>query len=296
VDEAIVEKRLRLTLVDAVVLGVLAAVSFWVVHKIRVDLRYNWHWEIIPQYLFRFDTGKGRWVPNLLMQGFLTTIKLSIWSTLLATIIGVVMALFRVSKRLFRRMVGRTYVELIRNMPPLVLVFIVYYFVSDQILNAFGVNTLLQSLRPGAQEFLAGCCAPISQLPVFVSAVAMLALYEGAYITEIVRAGITSIERGQWEASSALGFTKWQQMRHIIFPQATIRILPPLAGQLISTIKDSAIVSVISIQDLTFQGMEIMSSTYRTFEIWITITAMYFILTFTCSLAVRRLETAMQRK
>ncbi|HOS98603.1 MAG TPA: amino acid ABC transporter permease, partial [Deltaproteobacteria bacterium] len=81
-----------------------------------------------------------------------------------------------------------------------------------------------------------------------------------------------------------------------IFPQATARILPPLAGQVISTIKDSAIVSVISIQELTFQGLEIMSSTYRTFEIWITITAMYFMLTFACSLAVRRLEIAMQRR
>ena len=290
------ERRLRVTALDALVLCALAAFSLWVFHRIRVDLHYNWHFEAIPQYLFRFDEQRHAWVPNFLIKGFLTTIRLSIWSTMLATLIGVVMALFRVSRSLFRRMVGRTYVELIRNMPPLVLVFIVYYFVSDQILNAFGVNTLLQSLRPGAQEFLAGCCAPVSQLPVFVSAVAMLALYEGAYITEIVRAGIASIERGQWEASSALGFTKWQQMRHIIFPQATIRILPPLAGQVISTIKDSAIVSVISIQDLTFQGMEIMSSTYRTFEIWITITAMYFILTFTCSLAVRRLETAMQRK
>jgi len=124
----------------------------------------------------------------------------------------------------------------------------------------------------------------------------MLALYEGAYITEIIRAGIQSIERGQWEASSALGFTSWQRMRHVIFPQATIRILPPLAGQVISTIKDSAIVSVISIQELTFQGMELMSATYLTFEVWITITLMYFLVTFTCSLAVRRLELTLQRR
>ena len=145
------------------------------------------------------------------------------------------------------------------------------------------------------QAFISACCAPASQLPVFLSAVAMLALYEGAYITEIIRAGIQSIEKGQWEASSALGFSRLQQMRYVIFPQATVRILPPLAGQLISTIKDSAIVSVISIPELTFQGMELMSATYRTFEVWITITLMYFLLTFTCSLAVQRLERAMHR-
>lgn len=279
-----------------VILGVLAAVAFWIAHRVRVDLRYNWDWEVIPQYLFRFDQDRGAWVPNLLAQGFLTTLRLSLWATLLATLMGTVMALFRISRSLFRRMVGRTYVELIRNMPPLVLVFIVYYFISDQFLRAVGIEGLLRSLGPGAREFLAHCCAPVPKLPVFAAAVVMLALYEGAYITEIVRAGIQSIEKGQWEASSAIGLTRWQQMRLVIFPQATARILPPLAGQVISTIKDSAIVSVISIQELTFQGLEIMSSTYRTFEIWITITAMYFMLTFACSLAVRRLEIAMQRR
>ncbi len=290
------EKRLRFTIVDAIVLCILASIALWVFHRISVDLRYNWRWETIPQYFFRYDAQSRAWVPNLLVQGFLTTIKLSVWSTLLATILGVAMALFRAGRGRLRRMIGRTYVELVRNMPPLVLVFIVYYFISERILDALGITRLLGSLGPGSREFLAHCCAPAPQLSVFFSAVIMLALYEGAYITEIVRAGIQSIEKGQWEASSAMGLTRWQQMRHVILPQATVRILPPMAGQVISTIKDSAIVSVISIQELTFQGLEIMSATYRTFEIWITITAMYFILTFACSLAVRRLEYAMQRR
>jgi polar amino acid transport system permease protein len=85
-------------------------------------------------------------------------------------------------------------------------------------------------------------------------------------------------------------------MRRVIFPQAMPRILPPLAGQFISTIKDSAIVSVISVQELTFQGMELMASTYRTFEVWITITGLYFLLTMSCSLAVGRLELRLRRK
>ena len=145
-DDAHMEKRLKVTVLDAIVLCALAAFSLWVFHRIRVDLHYNWHWEAIPQYLFRFDEQRHAWVPNFLIKGFLTTIKLSIWSTLLATLLGVIMALFRVSKSLLRRMIGRTYVELIRNMPPLVLVFIVYYFISDQILNAMGINNLLGSL------------------------------------------------------------------------------------------------------------------------------------------------------
>ena len=291
-----VQRRLKFRVLDLIILGILTVCAIWVIHRVRVDLRYNWNWGVIPQYLFYHDQDTGEWVPNLLVLGFMTTIKLSIWATLFATIIGTVMALFRNSRSLFRRMVGRTYVELIRNMPPLVLVFIVYYFISDQVIRAIGLEGLLRSLSPGVQGFLSHCCAPVPKLPVFASAVVMLALYEGAYITEIVRAGIQSIERGQWEASGALGFTRFQQLRHVIFPQAVVRILPPLAGQVISTIKDSDIVSVISLQELTFQGMEIMSSTYRTFEIWITVTAMYFVVTFTCSLAVRKLELSLQKR
>jgi polar amino acid transport system permease protein len=128
----------------------------------------------------------------------------------------------------------------------------------------------------------------------FLSALLTLALFEGAYITEIIRAGILSIEKGQWEAASALGMSPAERMRHIILPQAIPRMLPPLAGQFISTIKDSAIVSVISIQELTFQGMELMASTYLTFEIWITITGLYLLLTLSFSLAVSVLESRLR--
>ncbi|MGC9325142.1 MAG: amino acid ABC transporter permease [Desulfomonilia bacterium] len=289
------EKRLRITYLDVFVIASLIIFTIWVVVRIKTGLNYRWNWAVIPQYLFRYDAETDRWVPNLLIQGFLTTIRLSIWATLLATLIGTIMALCRIRKSLFFRMVGRSYVELVRNMPPLVLVFIMYYFVSDQILRVIGIDAVFRTLSPQVQTFFSICCAPPAQISVFFSAIITLGLYEGAYITEIVRAGIQSIERGQWEASSALGFTRWQQMRHVIFPQAILRILPPFAGQVISTIKDSAIVSVISIQELTFQGMELMSATYLTFEVWITIMALYFLLTFSCSLAVRRLELALSR-
>jgi len=289
------EKRLKITLLDVLIITLIAGACVWLFNRIWVELSYQWNWSAIPQYLFRYDPEKGSFVPNVLMKGFLTTVKLSIWTMVLATTLGLVMALLRLSRSLFRRMIGRTYVELIRNMPPLVLVFILYFFVSDQILSLLGIEKIMQSLSPSAQRFLTCCFSTPAQFPVFASGLITLVLYEGAYITEIIRAGILSIEKGQWEASSAMGLSKWQQMRHVIFPQATVRILPPLAGQLISTIKDSAIVSVISIQELTFQGMELMAATYLTFEVWITITALYFILTFGLSLGVRRLEVSMHR-
>ena len=102
------------------------------------------------------------------------------------------------------------------------------------------------------------------------------------------------INAGQWQAGRALGLRRWQIMRTIILPQAFRQMIPPLAGQFISTIKDSAIVSVISIQELTFQGMELMAATYLTFEIWLTVAALYFLLTYSCSVLAGVLERKMR--
>ena len=257
--------------------------------KINTVMDYQWNWSVISEYLFRFDPDKG-WVPNMLMQGFVMTIRLSIWSTILAVILGTVMGLCRISESLYRRLISNTYVEMVRNIPPLVLVFIFYFFIGNQIMTALGVGDWVRSLSPDTRYWIGICFAPAPQFPEFISAVITLGIYEGAYITEIIRSGIESVEKEQWEASYALGLSKYQQMLYVIMPQAVRRILPSLAGQFISTIKDSSIVSVISIQEITFQGMELMAATYLTFEVWITITVMYFILTLFCSLLVGRIE------
>ena len=287
--------RRKITRLDLAVLLMLAAAGGYLFYRIKVGLNYNWNWGILPQYLFRYDPGAERWVPNLLMQGFFTTVRLSIWGTVLASLIGLLMGLGRVSRSLFYRLVGRSYVEICPNLPPLVLIFIFYFFVSDQIMPALGGEDFVRNSAPATRALLALFLAPPDLIAPFLSALLTLAIFEGAYITEIVRAGIQSIERGQWEAGRALGMGRWQLMRYIILPQAIKRILPPLGGQFISTIKDSAIVSVISIQELTFQGMELMSATFMTFEVWITVTLLYLLLTLTCSLAVARLETHLRR-
>jgi len=285
----------RISLLDVVLGLLLLATAIYVFHRLSSGLQYKWHWELIPQYLFRFDATEDRWVLNTLTRGFLNTIRLSVWGTLMASIIGVVMGLARISQRPFRRMLGGAYVELIRNTPPLVLIFIFYFFVSDQLMPVLGVQALAEEAPPAVRKLLTVLLAPPSTLPAFLSALITLSLFEGAYITEIVRAGIQSVENGQWEASAALGLSRSRQLIHVIGPQAIRRILPPLSGQFISTIKDSAIVSVISIQELTFQGMELMAATYLTFEIWITITLLYLLLTLSCSLAVEQLERFLNR-
>ena len=282
--------------IDTAIVTAVVLMGIYLVYRVQGTLHYRWNWGVIPQYLFRFDTDTGRWLPNLLVQGLFTTLRLSIWATVLATFIGTIMALLRISQSLFLRLTGSSYVGLVRNMPPLVLIFIFYYFLGDQILPRMGIDQWIEGLSPGSRCLLAFLFGPTNLLVPFLSALLTLALFEGAYITEIIRAGILSIEQGQWEAAGALGMTPWRRMRHIILPQAVPRMLPPLAGQFISTIKDSAIVSVISIQELTFQGMELMASTYRTFEIWITITGLYLLLTLSCSLAISKIENRLRNK
>ncbi|MGB5746435.1 MAG: amino acid ABC transporter permease [Desulfobacterales bacterium] len=290
-----INQKIKFSTIDLILSLLLLSAVIYAVYKIQIGFSYNWNWGAIPQYFLRYDAELKNWVPNILLQGFLTTIRLSIWATIFATLIGVAMGLFRVSRSLFRRLIGGTYVELIRNLPPLIIIFIFYFFVGDQILPLLGIEEFIRNSSERTQAVFAVFFAPPPLFTAFLSALITMSLFEGAYITEIVRAGIQSIEKGQWEASAALGFSRWQQMRYVVLPQAVQRILPPLAGQFISTIKDSAIVSVISIQELTFQAMELMASTYLTFEIWITITIMYLMLTLSCSLAVERLEIYMRK-
>lgn len=273
----------------------LAAAGLYLFLRIRTGMQYQWEWEAIPQYLFRYDPVRAEWVANVLVEGLLTTIRLSVWSIALATVLGTAAGLLRISPRLFHRLVGRAYVEAIRNLPPLVLVFIFYYFVSNQLMPVLGIAEWAREGSETRQAALALFLAPPARIEAFLSALAALAVFEGAYIAEIVRAGIQSVDRGQWEAARAVGLSRWHQMRRVIGPQAVRSILPPLAGQFVSTIKDSSIVAVISIQELTFQAMELMAATYWTFEIWITVSVLYLMLTLPCALAVGRLESRFRR-
>jgi polar amino acid transport system permease protein len=279
---------------DVAVIAGLAAFAAWVAWRAHANLDYDWSWGVITQYLLRHDEEKG-WVLGLLSRGLLATIRIAVWTMILALVLGTVAGMMRSGRSLFGRLTGKAYVECVRNTPPIVLVFLFYFFIGDQIMTAIGVDRIVRDLPGPVQDFMGVFLAEPRYFAGFVSAVMTLALYEGAYITEIVRSGIQSIEKGQREAAQSLGLSRAQTMRHIILPQALRRILPPLAGQFISTVKDSSIVSVISIQELTFQGMELMAATYMTFEIWITVVALYLLVTMTLSVFSRKLETRLAR-
>lgn len=282
-------------LLDTVLLVLLIGALSFAGYRVTVGLHYNWNWPVIPQFILRYDDESGRWVANYLLQGLLTTIRLSLWSGALALLFGLLMALARTGSSLFGRMVARCYVELMRNLPPLVLIFIFYFFLADQLALLLGIDDLVRAAGPRTRAVLGFLFCKPDQLSAFLAATLTLALFEGAYLTEIIRAGIQSVERQQWEASHALGLTRHHTLRYIILPQAMRQVLPTLAGQFISLIKDSAIVSVISIQELSYQGTQLMASTYLTIEVWVTIALMYLLLTLPASMGVSRLEKKFAR-
>ena len=172
----------------------------------------------------------------------------------------------------------------------LVLLFLLYFFAGN-LLPVSDMEQALRSMPPFVRDAVAWGFAPEGQLDRMVAAVLTLGVYEGAYVTEIVRGGIEGVPHGQWEASAALGFSRSQQLRLVIFPQAVRAILPPLVGQVITTFKDSALASLISLPDLTFQALEVMAISRMTFEVWISAGAIYLLLGVLCARYGRWLET-----
>lgn len=282
--------RRRLTVVDWLLFGAVALAVGLIGWRVNAVLVYDWNWSRVFGFVARHDEETGRWVANLLLQGLFTTIRLAFWGTILAAVIGLVMGWWRTSQSLTLRILSRTYVELIRNIPPLVFIFIFYFFIASQIFPAIGLDSI-DTASPWVDNSLFRIAFGDPALFTnFLSGLICLALFEAAYITEIVRAGIQSVPKGQWEAGRAIGLSRANLLRDIIFPQALRKILPPLAGQFITLIKDSAIISLISVQELTFLATEVAASTTKVFETWILVGALYFALCYTFAFLFARLE------
>lgn len=289
-----VKKKVGLRPLDFVIFAILAAAIAFVVYRLDSVLVYKWEWDRVLRYIVRRDE-TGALVPNLLMQGVLMTLRLAFWSMIAAAIIGLVMGMCRTSPNLFLRLIARLYVELIRNIPPLIFIFVFYFFISGQIMPLLGVDSFVRNASPEAIGIVEFLFSPIGLFSNFLTGMICLAMFEGAYITEIVRAGIQSIERGQWEAARAIGLSRFRVLSDVILPQAIRKILPPLAGQFITLIKDSSIVSLISIQELTFLAVEVAASTTRVFETWIVVGMLYFAMCYPLALLFARLEKRMQK-
>jgi polar amino acid transport system permease protein len=202
-----------------------------------------------------------RWRPGLLLKGLFLTLEISVLSIILGIMIGLFTGLARLTNSPAPKWLAIGYIELIRGTPLLVQIYIFYFFVGQ-----------------------------VFHLSSFWAGVLALSVFAGAYVAEIIRAGIQSIHKGQMEAARSLGMNYYLAMRYIILPQAFKRILPPLAGQFISLIKDSSLVGVIALVELTRAGREIGTSTFNYFEVFFTVAALYLILTFSLSMLVQLME------
>ena len=198
---------------------------------------------------------------DVFVEGAYLSIKISAFALILSIPIGIIIGLGRVSRNKFISWLAAAYVEVFRGVPLLVLLLWIYFVLGSM-------------LRLGS----------------YMSAILGLALFAGAFIAEIVRAGIQSVPRGQMEAARSSGMTYVQAMRLIILPQAFRKILPPMASQFITLIKDSSLVSVIGVMDLTLYGRNIVTTSLRSLEVWTFIAVIYFVITFTLSQIVRYFE------
>ena len=214
------------------------------------QLHYGWNWEAIWQYRQKF------------VQGWLMTVALSAASLLLSLIIGLLAALARRSSFLPLRYSAVLYVEIVRGTPLLVQILILFYVVA----NAFGMEN----------RYFVGVLA--------------LSLFAGAYLAEMIRSGIDSIRGSQLESARAIGLTRGQTYRYVIFPQLVRQLVPPLTGQFASIIKDSSLLSIIAVSEFTLNAQEVNAFTYSTLESYLPLALGYLLLTLPISLLSRLLE------
>jgi polar amino acid transport system permease protein len=214
------------------------------------ELTYHWNWSALYKYRDNF------------VWGWCATVLISLASLVVSTLLGLLFAFARRSRVFLFRILSRIYVELIRGTPLLVQILIFFYVVADamRIENRYVVGVLV------------------------------LSFFHGAYISEIIRAGIEAVGRSQLESARAVGFSRRQIYRYVIFPQALRQMLPALAGEFASLIKDSSLLSIIGISELTLNARNFTSSSYSTFEGYLPMALGYLVLTLPISLWTRWLE------
>jgi len=225
---------------------------------------YNWQWYRIPRYLYRIIDGELIWGP--LIKGTLVTLEITLWATVVAFFVGLTTALLRLSRSWSGHLVSTLYLELVRNTPLLVQMYLFYFVLS-----------------------------PIIGIDRFWTGVLCLAFFEAAFISEIIRGGVLSVERGQWEGAMSLGMRRAPVYARVVLPQAVPIMLPPMTSALVNIIKNSAIVSTIAIFDLTNEGRNVIADTFLSFEVWFTIAGIYLAMTISLSYLASRLEARVRR-
>jgi len=220
---------------------------------LMANIQYTWDWSVVWRYR------------ELFLLGFKNTVLISCGAIALGLLIGLLAGMARVSENIWLREAATLYVWFFRGTPLLTQIFIFY----------FCLGVVLHFDDP------------------LLTGMVTLAFFAGAYITEMVRAGIESIGPGQWEAARSTGLTYSQTLRHVVFPQALRRIIPPVTGQFVSLIKDSSLLSVISVRELSKGAEMVNATTYKTFEAYLPLAVLYLLLTYPFTVLTSHLEKRM---
>src|SRR5690625_2894676 len=249
--------------------GVIAALcGIWLINFLVANPR--WHWDVVAEHLFHSDV----------MAGLGRTVMLTLIAGVTGLLAGIVVAYFRMSSNPVLRILGALYIWVIRAIPPLVMLLFIYFLAA-----------LLPTINIGL-PFL----EPIVRIPTndvitqMSAAIIGLTAYQAAYIGEIYRGGILSVDRGQYEASVALGMPKFTMMRRIIAPQSIRVIIPPLGNELITLFKNTSLVFVIGYTELLTSVQLIYATTYQTIPLLVVATIWYLVLTSLAMIGQWRLE------
>ena len=253
---------------------------WWLVTIIILALILSWNMVADESY---------QRIASALSAGLLTTIGVTFTAFILASLLGLFIALAGFSRYRILREFARFYVEIFRGIPVLVLLFYIAFVGAPEMVKLY--NWVFQiPIEAGWIEK-----ATTRDFSLLWRAIIALAISYSAFIAEVFRAGIQEVSKGQIEAAKALGLSNWHRFRLITLPQAMRKILPPLGNDFVAMIKDSALVSVLGVQDITQLGKVFSSSTFQFFETYNVVAFMYLILTLSLSLMIRAFETHLRR-
>lgn len=262
---ALVRKARRARLIETVKVGTVWLALLALLTAGLLQLRFD------PAYVFKHA--------NFVLQGAWTTIWISVVSILIASVLALFGALGRLSRNPIAQGISSFYISVIRGTPLLIQIYLIYH----------GLPQLGQQLKELGYPQL----ARLLTLDAFQAGVLALSLNYGAYMTEIFRAGLQAVGHGQYEAAVALGMTRWQTLRHVILPQAIRIIIPDVGNQFIAMQKDSALVSVMGVWEITFRANRLARKDSKFVEMLLVAATLYWILTVVSSWLQSRLEKRM---
>jgi len=250
---------------------------WWLVAVVAIGLYLFWQVLTVAEYARVLST---------LRRGIWVTIYVTLVSYAMACVLGLLLALAGLSRLLILRQLARFYIEVLRGIPILVLLLYVAFVVAPAIVT--GWNWIAQSI--GLEPIR------MRDFSLLWRAVIALTFAYSSFLAEVFRAGLQSVDKGQIEAAEALGLNRWQRFRFIVFPQALRTILPPLGNDFVAMVKDSSLVSVLGVTDVTQLGKVTAAGNFRYFETYNVVALVYLTITITLSIALRRFEKRMRTR